>query len=1164
VVLAKPDADAAHPAFSNLFVQTEFAPKSSALLCTRRARSEEEKPPWLLHLMVGQGGKPGAISCETDRSRFVGRGRNLAHPAALQGNAPLSNTVGSVLDPIISLRRTLTLAAHETAIIDLVVGVTETREAALAHVEKYQSSRMADRAFDLAWTHSQVTLHQLDATEAEAQLYGRLAGALIYADPARRAHPGVLRNNRRGQSGLWSHGISGDAPLVLLRISDAGKIEIVRQLIQAHSYWRMKGLTVDLVILNEDVSVYRQSLHDQITNLIASGIEAQMLDKPGGIFVRRLEQIPNEDRVLLQSVARIVLDDEKGTLAEQLEHRSVLEPLLPALIPTRSRASGPAVQLPPRELIFPNGYGGFTRDGHEYVITLQPGQMTPAPWVNVLANPYFGTVVSESGAAYTWLENAHEFRLTPWSNDPVQDPTGEALYIRDDHTGQFWSPTPLPARGETPYVIRHGFGYTVFEHTEHGIASELWVYVVMDAPVKLSVLKLKNVSGRPRRLSITGYCEWVLGDLRQKSLLHVQTEVDPKTGALLARNFYNTEFPERIAFLDVTDGTRTLTGDRKEFIGRNGRLTQPAALKRGRLSGKVGAGLDPCGAMQVAFDLPEGQERETSFRLGVGRNATEVQNLVQRFRRAGSDRVALEAVWAYWNRTLGAVNVDTPDPAVNVLANGWLMYQTLSCRVWGRTGFYQSGGAYGFRDQLQDVMALVHCEPALTREHLLRAAAHQFREGDVQHWWHPPAGRGVRTHFSDDFLWLPYVTCRYVTSVADCGVLDEKIPFLEARPVKPDEEAYYDLPNRSEESATLYQHCVRAIERGLRFGAHGLPLIGCGDWNDGMNMIGKEGRGESVWLAFFLYDVLTKFAELARTRQDHAFADRCVTQAHQLQKNIERHGWDGAWYRRAYFDNGEPLGSHTNSECQIDSLPQSWSVLSGAGDPERSRQAMEAVDQRLVRRKARLIQLFDPPFDKSPLNPGYIKGYIPGVRENGGQYTHAGIWTAMAFAHMGENDRAWELFGLLNPIRHGGTPRQIATYKVEPYVVAADVYAVAPHTGRGGWTWYTGSAGWMYRLLIETLLGVNREGDQLRLNPRLPKNWTTYKIHYRYHQTVYHITISRSAAAGDDVNQLFLDGQLLTSSTVPLVDDRCEHAVELKVGTPASAPEAARALQPAI
>jgi cellobiose phosphorylase len=1014
---------------------------------------------------------------------------------------------------------------------------------------------MADRAFDLAWTHSQVTLRQLNVSEAEAQLYGRLAGALIYADPARRANPGVLLNNRRGQSGLWSYGISGDAPIILLRISDAEKIEIVRQLIRAHSYWRMKGLTVDLVILNEDVSVYRQSLQDRITSLISSGIEAQMMDKPGGIFVRRLEQIPNDDRVLLQAAARIVLDDEKGTLAEQMEHRSVLEPLVPALTPTRSRSADSPAPLPQRELIFQNGLGGFTKDGREYVITLQPGQMTPAPWVNVLANPNFGTVVSESGAAYTWAENSHEFRLTPWSDDPVQDTTGEALYIRDEQTGQFWSPTPLPARGTTPYVIRHGFGYTVFEHTENGIASELWVYVAMDAPVKFTVLKTRNVSGRLRRLSVTGYWEWVLGDLRHKSLLHVQTEVDLKTGALLARNYYNTEFPDRLVFLDVNEAARSQTGDRKEFIGRNGSLSQPAALKGARLSGKVGAGLDPCGAVQVSFNLADGQERETSFRLGVGRNAADVQNLIRRFRRADANRVALAGVWTYWDRTLGAVNVETPDPSVNVMANGWLLYQTLSCRLWGRTGFYQSGGAYGFRDQLQDVMALVHAEPALTREHLLRSAARQFREGDVQHWWHPPSGRGVRTHISDDYLWLPYATCRYVSCIADTGVLDEKIPFLEARPVKPEEESYYDLPNCSEGSATLYQHCVRAIERGLKFGEHGLPLMGCGDWNDGMNRVGNQGRGESVWLAFFLYDVLTQFAQLARAHRDPAFAERCLAQARQLQQNIEQHAWDGHWYRRAYFDSGEPLGSQTNPECQVDSLPQSWSLISGAGDPERSSQAMESVDLHLIRRDAGLVQLFEPPFDKSSLNPGYIKGYIPGVRENGGQYTHAAIWTAMAFALLGENERAWELFALLNPVHHSATPQQIATYKVEPYVVAADVYAVAPHTGRGGWTWYTGSAGWMYRLLIETLLGVHLEGDQLRLNPHLPRSWTTCKVHYRYRQTVYHITISRLVADWADTNRLFLDGKELADEAVPLVDDRHEHFVELKVWSPVSTPE---------
>lgn len=1143
VVLTSPAAEAMHPAFNNLFIQTEFLPEASALLCSRRASSPEETPPWLLHLMLVQAGETDQISCETDRLRFIGRGGTLQAPLALKQIAPLSNTVGAVLDPIVSLRRTVILPPHATTVVDVVLGMAETRDLALAQIEKYQSSLMADRAFDLAWTHSQVTLRQLNATDGEAQLYGRLAKALIFADASRRASPTLLRSNTRSQSGLWSYGISGDVPIVLLQIRDSEKMELVRQLIRAHSYWRMKGLAVELVILNEDVSVYRQSLHDQITSLIAAGIEAQMLDRPNGIFVRRLEQIPNDDRLLLMAVARIILDDENGSLAEQIELRSVRDPVMPELVPSRLPKTALSVQLPKPERLFENGIGGFAPDGREYVIVLEPGQMTPAPWVNVIANPFFGTLVSESGGGYTWFENAHEYRLTPWSNDPVGDPPGEAFYIRDEQTGEYWSPMPAPARGKTAYTVRHGFGYSVFEHSENGIRSELWVYVAKDAPVKFSVLKLTNLSGRPRRISVSHYCEWVLGDLRAKSLLHVQTQIDLKTGALLARNYYNSEFADCIAFLDVNDISRTFSGDRKEFIGRNRDLSQPAALKRTKLSGKVGAGLDPCAAVQVFYDLAVGQEREIIFRLGVSRSLLDVQNLIQRFRRTDAAETALKAVLAYWHQTLGQVQIETPDPAVNIPANGWLLYQVLSCRLWGRTGFYQSGGAFGFRDQLQDVMALVHSEPGLMREHLLRAAAHQFREGDVQHWWHPPSGRGVRTHFSDDYLWLPFVLCHYVRQLADTGILDEKVPFLEGRPVQPEEEAYYDLHHRSEESASLYEHAVRAIERGMERGIHGLPLMGSGDWNDGMNRVGSGGKGESVWLAFFLYDVLNQFASLAEAHGDSLFARRCHQQAQELQTQIEANGWDGQWYLRAYFDNGEKLGSHTQRECQIDALPQSWSVISGAASLGRSREAMRSVDLRLIRRKAGLIQLFDPPFQGHDLNPGYIQGYMPGVRENGGQYTHAAIWTVMAFAMMGESEKAWALFKMLNPIQHTSSPEQIAVYKVEPYVVAADVYAVAPHMGRGGWTWYTGSASWMYRLLLENLLGIERRGDFLILKPLLPLDWDYFKIHYRFKQTLYHIHVCRKAAEQALEPLLVVDGLALEGNSFLLSDDSREHDV---------------------
>ncbi len=1156
VVIASPAADAMHPAFSNLFVQTEIIDQRQTILCTRRPRSLEEKPPWMLHLMTVYGAEIEEISYETDRMQFIGRGNTVADPHVMTGSlqktmtasSALSGGEGSVLDPIVAIRYRITLDPEQTATIDMISGIADTRDAALKLAEKYHDQHLADRVFDLAWTHSQVVLDQLNATEADAQLFGKLASSVIYANASLRADASVLIKNRRGQSGLWGYAISGDLPIVLLQIGDLAHIDLVRQLIKAHAYWRIKGLAVDLVIWNEDRAGYRQLLQEQIIGLIVAGVEAHVMDQPGGIFVRPAEQISNEDRILFQSVARAIITDGRGTLEEQIKDRTLMEVQVPRFQPTRSRrAESPAAtELPRRDLILFNGLGGFTPDGHEYVITTEQGQVTPAPWVNVLANPHFGSVISENGHAYTWSENAHEFRLTPWNNDPVSDSSGEAFYLRDEESGHFWSPTPLPSCGTGPYVSRHGFGYSIFEHTEGGIHSELLVYVALDASVKFSVLKVRNGSGRSRRLSATGYVEWVLGDLRPKSTMHVITEIDPNSGTLFARNSYSTEFSDRVAFFDVDDARRTLSGDRTEFIGRNGTLKNPAAMTRSRLSGKVGAAFDPCGAIQVSLELAEGEEREIRFILGAGKDTNDARNLARRFRGSAAAHNALEKVRKYWSHTLGAVQVETPDSSLNVLANGWLLYQTIACRLWARSGYYQSGGAFGFRDQLQDVMALIHTEPKLMREHLLLCASRQFLEGDVQHWWHPPLGRGVRTHCSDDYLWLPLATCRYVLSTGDTGVLDESIHFLEGRSVSPGTDSYYDLPERSTEAGTLYEHCVRAILHGLNFGEHGLPLIGSGDWNDGMDLVGIEGKGESVWLGFFLCDVLNKFTELARLRGDFEFAERCQSEMAQLRGQIEQHAWDGKWYRRAYFDDGTPLGSANNLECQIDSISQSWSVLSGAGDTKRSHMAMEEVYERLVRRDDALIQLLDPPFDKSQLNPGYIKGYVPGIRENGGQYTHSAVWTAMAFAELGDSRRAWELLAMINPVNHGKTPDGVASYKVEPYVLSGDVYAVSPHTGRGGWSWYTGSAGWMYRFIVESLLGLRLEADKLHFEPCLNADWPEYKIHYRYRETVYHITVTQ-IGAGNGKTRVTVDGVEQHDKIIPLQDDHKEHIVEVRM-----------------
>ncbi|GLQ91048.1 cyclic beta 1-2 glucan synthetase [Dyella flagellata] len=1151
LVIAPPMADASHPAFSNLFVQTEWVAATQALLGTRRPRANDERVPWMCHLIAVHDAAVDEISYETDRAKFIGRGRSMAKPLALSklaSHAQLSNTVGSVLDPIVAIRVRITLPPEASATVDVVTGVAEQRDSCLHLAEKYRDRHLADRVFDLAWTHSQVLLQQLNATHVDARLYERMAASILYANTLMRAETSVLQANRRGQSGLWGQAISGDLPIVLLRIGDIANIELVRQLVQAHAYWRMKGLAVDLVIWNEDQAGYRQELQDLILGLIASSTEANLIDRPGGIFVRPSQQLSTEDRVLVQSVARIVLYDSRGTLAEQIERRRV-EPQLPAL--STSRLGPPettAIEDDTQTLLdtlqLSNRYGGFSPDLSEYVIVLRPGRHTPAPWSNVLANPDFGCVVSEAGSAYTWAENSHEFRLTPWHNDPVSDSCGEAVYLRDEDTGRYWSPTPLPHRGKGTYVTRHGFGYSVFEHVEDGIHIELWMYVALHAPVKFWVLRVSNRSGRARRLSATGYVEWVLGDMRNKYAMHIVSESDPATGALLARNAYNTEFPGRVAFFDTDAGSRSVTCDRMEFLGRNGHPRAPAALSRIGLSGRIGAGLDPCAAIQVPFELGKDESREVIFRLGAAPDARAASDLAHRHRGSGAAAAALEEVRMHWRWTLGKVQVSTPDIGVNALANGWLMYQVIAARFWGRSGYYQSGGAFGFRDQLQDSMAMIHASAYSARQHLLLCAAHQFVEGDVQHWWHPPSDRGVRTHCSDDYLWLPLALSRYVHTTHDTGVMDERIGYIEGRPLRPEEESYYDLPARSQQSATLYEHCVLAIERGIdALGAHGLPLIGTGDWNDGMNKVGEKGHGESVWLGFFLYEVLNSFAQTARRRQDESFAQRCEEQAGKLAAALNEHAWDGEWYRRAYFDDGTPLGSKQNEECRIDSIAQSWSVLSGAAPPERRKQALESLDRYLVKRAAGIIQLLDPPFDRTPMDPGYIKGYVPGVRENGGQYTHAAVWATMAFADMGDARRAWELLRMISPIHHGGGER-IDGYKVEPYVVAADVYFGGVHDGRGGWTWYTGSAGWMYRLIMESLLGLRVEGESLYIAPVLPPDWTEYRLSYRHRETDYQIVV-HVAQDGAEPRRILFNGKPVEGDRLPLIDDGGEHHVDV-------------------
>ena len=1144
LALAPQAADIAHPAFAKLFVETEYLAGADAILATRRRRTPTEPEIWAAHLAVAEGG----VEVETDRARFLGRGHGVRDPMAMTDGQALSGTVGTVLDAIFSLRCRVTIAPGAMVRIAFWTMVATSREALVGCIDRHRDVTAFDRASTLAWTQAQVELRHLGLSPGEADLFQRLAGHVLFAGSALRPNSDTIRCGGGAQSGLWGLGISGDLPIVLLRIRDSADLDVARQILLAHEYFRMKRLAVDLVILNEHAASYSQELQGALEALLRSQPRTQ--PRPGraqgSVFLLRADLVPAETCALLIAVARVVLLGDRGSLSEQLDR-------VPAISASRLRpspmVSRPGPGSPPiPALEFANGMGGFAEEGREYVVILGPGKTTPAPWINVIANPVFGFQVAGEGSGYTWAGNSRENQITPWSNDPITDRPGEAFFIRDDETQNLWCPTAAPRRDATAtYVARHGRGYSRFDRTAYGIASSLLHYVPIDDPIKISRLTLHNTSDRTRSLSVSSYVEWVLGPSRTATAPFVVTEIDDETGAMFASNPWNAAFGARVAFADLRGQQTSWTGDRCEFIGRNGSLGRPEGLAgQSGLSNRVGAGMDPCGALRTTVLLPPGGRAEIVLFLGQGASAVDARTLVTRYRLADLDAV-LSTVRHQWDAMLGAVAVETPNRSMDILLNGWLLYQTLACRVWARAGFYQASGAYGFRDQLQDGMALVASRPDLVREHLLRATARQFTEGDVQHWWLPQTGMGVRTRISDDCTWLAYTVAHYVEATGDTTVLDEPVAFLAGPPLGPDEHDRFFKPAVAAETRSLFDHCARALDHSLALGSHGLPLIGTGDWNDGMSRIGEAGKGESVWLGWFLHATLTAFAPLADARHDTVRASRWRAFAGALQPALER-TWDGEWYLRAFFDDGTKLGSHTDEECRIDSIPQSWAVISGVATPERAARAMASVERELVTTDG-LVLVLAPPFDKMGSDPGYIKGYPPGIRENGGQYTHAALWSVMAFAALGDGDKAAALFARLNPINHALHPADVSRYKVEPYVVVADIYSTPPHIGRGGWSWYTGSAGWMQRAGIESILGIRIQNVSLHIDPCIPRDWPRYKVTLAWRSAQYQISVDNPGRVSKGVVAITLDGRSLPAGlALPLTDDGAVHIIHVTLG----------------
>jgi cyclic beta-1,2-glucan synthetase len=1201
IVLAPPDADRVHPAFGNLFVETEYHEWCTAITATRRPRSAKEQPLWCVHVVDSCKECVGQVTCETDRARFLGRGRSTRDPVALASDGPLSGTTGAVLDPIFALRTRVWLAPGQSASVAFTTLVATTRDRAFELADRYHDCHAAQRALDLAWTSSQVELREFDLTPVDAAVYQELAGHLLYGSALLRAPQSELRRNQGSQPLLWKAGFSGDWPILLATIESADGLPTLRQLLTAHRYWRRRGMMVDLVVLNTHPPSYFQELADRITQVVYAIGDINSIDKPGGVFIRRKDLLSVEELLMLRATARVHIACDGRALGkiiatampeeEPVEDEETLPPeprapaqsdsrvarvvrrigsTLPALL---APLGAPASRFHPsrirphpasRPLLLDNGYGGLTEQG-DYEIRVGEYRVPPAPWANVIANRHGGFVVTERGGGFTWAENSYFYRLTPWHNDPASDPVSEVIYLQDADSGELWSATPGPIDDDAPYTVRHGPGISSFAHERAEITTHLSLGMAGDAAVKLALLRVTNRDDNTRRLTVTTYVEWTLGVLREHTQHQVRTSFDREHGTLFARNYFGPEFAEWTAFHAITEPVTAYTASRREFLGRNGTSAAPAALQaRGALTGITGAGIDPCAAMQCSLELAPGETREIAILLGAAKSGTAARQIVAEYQDLKRAKAVLGSSVERWGERLSAIAVHTPEPTFDAMLNRWLLYQALACRMWARSAVYQSSGAYGFRDQLQDVMAFVYAEPALAREHILRAAGRQFLEGDVQHWWHPQSGRGVRTRFSDDLAWLPYVVDHYVRTTGDVSVLDEYVPFLSMRELGPDEHEVYDLPQVADEHGSVYEHCLRALRRACTSGAHGLPLIGIGDWNDGMSRVGVEGRGESVWLAWFLITTLRAFAEHSESRGDAEVAAEFRKQADAYTAAVESQGWDGAWYRRAYFDDGTPLGSRDSDECKIDSIAQSWSVIAGGQadrrtdggadeGAERRRVAMRSLEEHLVNNEARLLMLLTPPFDKTEKDPGYIKGYLPGVRENGAQYTHAALWAVLATALQGDCDRAFELYQMLNPLTHARTPEEVETYKVEPYVVAADVYTAKGQLGRGGWTWYTGSASWMYRVGLEGILGLKKRGDRLFIEPRAPSTWAGYTIEYRYGGSLYVIVVRSEGGNGGAV-EVTVDGQV--SEGIPLVDDGQRHEVTVHAKQEVASPQA--------
>jgi len=1148
-ILSRIDDHIAHPAFCNLFLSYEYIEELNGIMIKRRSRDKSKNDKYALVLFFPDEDILGDYEYEIDKTKFIGRDRSILNPIALESEKILQKQMNMTLNPIVALRRTIKIESNKSKKLNLILLFSENREDIIKTAEKYNSKDAVNRIFSLSRAKSIIEARYSNLKAKQINTFQKIAGYLLNSNLIRNFNIKNIDCKNKSQCDLWKFGISGDNPILLVKIKYVNDVETVKELLKAHEYLRLKNVVFDLVILNEEKNSYEKYVNEALLSAVLSSNSSYLLNSFGGIFILDSNNLKKEEKDLLQLVSSMIFDAHRGGIEEQIDElEDDIKGELPNYVLEKEKRelykeyNNDLLALP--ELKYFNELGGFLENGKEYIIKLNKETKTPMPWSNILVNKQFGTLVTAAGGGYTWNKNSRENRLTTWYNETIEDIPAEVIYIKDKEEKTSWSITLNPKSNSQDYIAKFGFGYSEFINSNLGISTNLNIFVPQNDDVKINKLNIKNNMSYKRSLKIVYYLNLSLGMDIAKHAEYINIEKDETFNLIYLKNIFKNEFKDEFAYVSCSEKISGYTGSKEEFFGL-GDISNPQGLNLINFSNQNSIGQSNIIAIEIDTEIDANESKDISIILGSTTSKEVAKDVAYKYYKISNCNKELENTKEFWNEHLNVLQVKTPVESTNILLNAWLLYQVISSRLWGRTGYYQSGGAFGFRDQLQDVLGIIYVLPEQVRAQIIEHAKHQFYEGDVEHWWHKESKKGIRTRFSDDLLWLAYVVEEYIRITDDTDILKEEVSYLDGDKLLDNEDEKYQETKESNIKGSIYEHVVKAIDRSLELGDKGLPFMGSGDWNDGMNTVGNKGNGQSVWLGFFLFDILNKILPICEMMCDKERIEIYKLKKEQLKNALNINAWDGRWFKRAFFDDGTPLGSIENDECRIDAISQSWACISNAADNDKKYICMESLENQLIDKENSIIKLLDPPFNNTKLEPGYIKSYMPGVRENGGQYTHAAIWAIIAFCSLGLGEKAHEYFKMINPIENARTKEAANKYKVEPYVMAADVYSVGNLAGRGGWTWYTGSGSWMYKAGIENILGFNKKGNILTINPCIPAQWDEYSIRYKYEQTIYNIEVKNPNHKNTGVEEIYIDNIRSFKNEIELINDNNVHNIKL-------------------